>query len=160
MKHRHRRCFRCSGAALGPEDRKLDCGCGLTPGIPPGGPRGEGRDTGQGGASMEELFAGFLEVGLAEGQPGRVVWAEGWVSRCTCPEAWRSEGRWTLGVQVGRPRRASAVRLQERKEGGQGVGQDAAGTARRCRPGGEREGHAGGASPGRGPSVQHGDHCG
>lgn len=35
---------------------------------------------------------------MAEGQPGRVVWAEGWVSRCMCPEAWRSEGRWMLGV--------------------------------------------------------------
>ena len=48
---------------------------------PPGGPQGEVRDTGQGGAGTEELFAGFLGVGFAEGQPGGVVWAEGWVSR-------------------------------------------------------------------------------
>lgn len=81
IKHRHLRCFCCSGAAVGPKDRKLDCGCGLVPGVPPGGPQGEVRDTGQGGAGTEELFAGFLGVGFAEGQPGGVVWAEGWVSR-------------------------------------------------------------------------------
>lgn len=79
---------------------------------------------------------------MAEGQPGAVVWAEGWVSRCTCPETWRSEGRWRLGVRVGRPPWASAVRcdlmrLQERKEGGQGVGQEGAATGRCCRAEGE-----------------------
>lgn len=57
MKHRHP-CFRCSGAALGPEDRKLDCGCGLAPCIPLEDP-GRGRDTGQGGASTAELSLGF-----------------------------------------------------------------------------------------------------
>ena len=59
MKHRHLRCFRCSGAPVGPEGRKPDRGCGLDPGVPPGGPRGVVRDPGQGGASTEESLLGF-----------------------------------------------------------------------------------------------------
>ena len=51
MKHHHFRCFRCSGAPVGPEGRKPDRGCGLEPGVPAGGPWGVVRDPGQGGAA-------------------------------------------------------------------------------------------------------------
>lgn len=54
MKHRHLRCFRCSGAALGPEDRKLDCGCGLKPCVL-GGPWGEVGTPGRVGPTVGAL---------------------------------------------------------------------------------------------------------
>lgn len=62
-----------------------------------------GRDWGRLGrwGQHGELFVGFLEVGLAEGQLGRVVWAEGWVSRCMCPEAGGSGGEVDAGCAGG-----------------------------------------------------------
>lgn len=69
MKHRH-----LHAAAVGllwTRGQEADCGCGLAPLYPPGGPWGEEWDTGAGWGQHGGVV-GFLEVGLAvAGQPGR-----------------------------------------------------------------------------------------
>ena len=59
MKRRHLRCSCCSGAALGPKDRKLDRGRALVPGVPLEDPRERSGILGRVGPARRSSSLGF-----------------------------------------------------------------------------------------------------